>query len=306
MLWDIYAFRLDYLAGLFTGHFSLVINSMHDGHKIFFFEHLGLSCRDVTQSNQAHLFLRAMTELSTHLYVLYMSLALFFSPSLSPFCTAPSVWVYIYHPCVRPGEWARGMERKTIMPSLLALRSRPPINNYGWRASPTAHGMGICSPSAQPWAARSPWEPFSQGHWGRTAGQSKVEANSRGGELFLLDFLPVFLWDCNCLSLCCVSEESCWLFHPSIPQLLRCILFFQSSFTLHLVCFCLIKIVWICAFRSVRNPVCGTQMKHLFYPTENWFWLSKACSSQRCLLCQRETGLAHIFGIWGNSFKLTD
>ncbi|KAK9972534.1 hypothetical protein ABG768_025834, partial [Culter alburnus] len=48
------------------------------------------------------------------------------------------------------------------MPSLLALRCRPPINNYGWRASPTAYGMGISSPSAQPWAARPPWEPFGQ------------------------------------------------------------------------------------------------------------------------------------------------
>ncbi|RXN31826.1 hypothetical protein ROHU_016702 [Labeo rohita] len=84
------------------------------------------------------------------------------------------------------------MERKTIMPSLLALRSRPPINNHGWRASPTARGMGISSPSAQPWAARPPWEPFGQATKdGRQAGA--VKADGRGGELFLLDFLPAFL-----------------------------------------------------------------------------------------------------------------
>lgn len=148
------------------------------------------------------------------------------------------------------------------------------------------------NPSARP--LRTDSRPGqSQGRW-------------RGEEFFFLDFFPALLWDCNCLSLCCVSKESYWLFYPSIPKPLWCILLFQSSFTLHLVCFCLIKIVWICAFRSVRNPVRRTQMKRLFYPTENWFWLSKACSSQRCLPCQCETGLAHIFGIWGNSFKLTD
>lgn len=132
---------------------------------------------------------------------LCVSLALFFSPSLSPFCTAPSVWVYIYHPCVRPGEWARGMERKTIMPSLLALRSRPPINNYGWRASPTAHGMGIWSPSAQPWAARPPWEPFSQatedGQQARAKSWLTAEEES---SFFLTFFQPYFETVIVCLS----------------------------------------------------------------------------------------------------------
>lgn len=132
---------------------------------------------------------------------LYTSLALFFSPSLSPFCTAPSVWVYIYHPCVRPGEWARGMERKTIMPSLLALRCRPPINNYGWRASPTAYGMGISSPSAQPWATRPPWEPFSQatedGQQARAKSRLMAEEKC---SFFLTFFQPSFETVIVCLS----------------------------------------------------------------------------------------------------------
>lgn len=157
-------------------------------------------CRNLTYSpNQAHLSSGAMNDLPALVSTspslsLSTRLLLSFSPRLSPFCTAPSVWVYIYHPCVRPGEWARGMERKTIMPSLLALRCRPPINNYGWRASPTAYGMGISSPSALPWAARPPWEPFNQatedGQQARAKSRLTVEEKS---SFFLTFFFPALL-----------------------------------------------------------------------------------------------------------------
>lgn len=48
------------------------------------------------------------------------------------------------------------------MPSSPGPSEQAAINNLGWRASPTARGMGIWTVLAQACAARPPWEPLSQ------------------------------------------------------------------------------------------------------------------------------------------------
>lgn len=175
------------------------------------------------------------------------------------------------------------METKTSVPSLLDLSSRPAINTSVWRAS--FSGMGTSLP---PLVHR----------WAAPAQSGKSSAWPKGWVAVV--FLPFVLFP---------SMRST---PASSPFQHFCHLPFSKGFIYTaFMLFCLMKTVWICAFQTAqkRDP------PHFFTLAEAFVMLlpQKLISTfQRFVLhsavspCRCTTGCAHIFRVWGNSFKLTD
>lgn len=123
-------------------------------------------------------------------------------PRLSSTSAQLPVFGYIFTTLVwgrvsEPGEW----KGKQSCPLSWPFGANQPINNYGWSASPIAHGMGILSPSAQPWAARPPWEPFSQATEDGQQARAKLRLTAEEESSFFLTFFqPSFETVIVCLS----------------------------------------------------------------------------------------------------------
>lgn len=143
------------------------------------------------------------------------------------------------------------METKTSMPSLLDLSNRPAINTSLWRAG--FSGMGTSLPA-----------PVHR--WAAPARSGKSSAWPKGW--VAVAFFPFVLLP---------STRS---IPASSPFQHFCHLPFSKGFIYTaFMLFCLMKIVWICAFQTARKrdpPFSSLAVKCLLcYSPKNWFRLFK-------------------------------
>lgn len=190
-----------------------------------------------------------------------------------------------------PGEW----KQKQACPPLLDLSSRPAINTSVWRSQFQWHG-NLSLPLR--WATAGPLR----------LGLGSLQPDPKGWvAAAAVAFLPFVLFP----SMRTIPASSPFQHFCHLPFFF---FFFSKGFIYTaFMLFCLMKTVWICAFQTAQKT--DPPPPHFFTRAEAFVMLlpQKLISTfQRFVLhsavspCRCTTACAHIFRVWGNSFKLTD